>query len=65
MEGTMSFGKTFLTRREANDYLKDQIGKGRFSKFGSERVRLLSKTLFPRTKKRYHVGSYMDWLNWG
>lgn len=62
----MAFGKTFLTRKEASDYLKKQIEKGKISFFSKDHaVRRLSKRVFPRTKKRYHVGTSMDFLNWG
>lgn len=55
--------KTFLTRHEANKYLSNQVEKGNISRHGDVTVRVLSKKLFPRRKKRFMVGSYMEWLN--
>lgn len=63
----MSFGKTFYTRKEAKEYLKKKFGFTTFTQEnghpGGYGVRRLSKKLYPRRKKRYHVGTYMDFLN--
>ncbi len=61
----MAFGKTFLTRKEASDYIKKQNEKNGGLIYSSIAIRRLSKRIFPRTKKRYHVGTSMDFLNWG
>ena len=49
----MSFGKTYLTRTQANQAAKAP----------DVNVRKLSKRLFPHRKKLYHVGTYLDFLN--
>lgn len=55
------FGKAFETRKEANAYLKKLIAKGEGS--GTMAVRKMSKKDFPRRKKLYHVGTYLDFVN--
>lgn len=57
----MAFGKSFHTLKEARAYEKKV--KNREITTGSFAVRKLSKKLFPRRKKRYHVGLYIDFLN--
>lgn len=60
------FGKSFYTLKEANAYLKKIDPQGRNSgpdSLGTLAVRRMSKKLYPRRKKRYHVGNYMEWLN--
>ncbi len=61
----MAFGKTFLTRKEASNFMKKQNKKNGGLIYTNLAIRKLSKRLFPRTKKRYHVGTSMDFLNWG
>ena len=56
----MAFGKTFLTRKEASAHAKKI--NDRHSRVKVE-VRKLSKKLFPRRKKMFHVGSELDFLN--
>jgi hypothetical protein len=59
MNGT--FGKAFHTRKEANAWKKKLIERGDRS-FGLE-VRKMSKKIFPRRKKLFHVGTKIDFLN--
>ena len=54
------FGKAFKTRSEAKKHLKKIEAKG-FTRDAS--IRKMSKKLHPRRKKLYHVGTYMDFLN--
>jgi hypothetical protein len=56
----MTFGKAFHTREEANDHLKQLKHKGRGRDCD---VRKMSKKIHPRRKKLFHVGSWMDFLN--
>ncbi|RPI56483.1 MAG: hypothetical protein EHM49_00375 [Deltaproteobacteria bacterium] len=57
----MSFGKTFHTYKEAKHYLKKR--EARKLLYPKETIRKLSKKLFPRRRKLYHVGTYIDFLN--
>ena len=57
----MAFGKTFHTLKEARTHLKKLKSKTVFS--DDLQIRKLSKKFFPRTKKRFHVGTMIDWLN--
>ncbi len=52
------FGKSFHTRKEANAEVRKQAILGNVVQ-----VRKLSKKLFPRRKKLFHVGTEMEWLN--
>ena len=54
----MAFGKAFKTIAEANREVKKQAEKGR-----QVEIRKMSKNLFPRRKKLYHVGSRIEFLN--
>lgn len=56
----MAFGKAFKTRKEANDHLKKLKEKGIAS--GIE-IRKMSKKIHPRRKKIFHVGTFIDFLN--
>ena len=56
----MAFGKAFKTLKEANAHVKKV--NARLS-FGKVEVRKLSKKLFPRRKKLFHVGNSLDFLN--
>jgi len=56
----MAFGKVFGTRKEANQHLeKVQVR----SDEGGLGVRKMSKKVFPRRKKLFHVGTFIDFLN--
>jgi hypothetical protein len=61
-EVTMAFGKAFKTRKEAEAHLKKlrDAGKDPWKDLG---IRRLSKKLFPRRTKVFHVGSHLDFLN--
>jgi hypothetical protein len=61
MEGmTMgAFGRAFATRKEANAFLKKHDPHG----WKGESVRKMSKKLFPRRKKLFHVGTDLDFIN--
>lgn len=54
----MAFGKVFYTLKEARVYQVKQKEKGE-----NVDIRKMSKKIHPRRKKRYHVGYYMDYLN--
>lgn len=54
----MSFGRSFKTRPEAKRYMKAQTLKGNHVE-----IRKLKKKLFPRRTKLYHVGTWLDFLN--
>ncbi len=56
----MSFGKALKTRKEANAHVK-KVNEG--NGFDSAEVRKLSKKEFPLRKKLFHVGTFIDWLN--
>jgi len=56
----VAFGKAFKTLKEAKDFLKKQESTMMHS--GME-VRKMSKKLFPRRKKLFHVGTETDFLN--
>lgn len=57
----MSFGRSFHTLKEARAY-KKKVKNTKIT-IGDFKVRQLSKKLFPRRKKLYHVGSHLDFLN--
>ena len=57
----MAFGKTFHTLKEARREAK-KINETTLEKVD---VRKLNKKWFPRTKKLFHVGTGLDFLNWG
>lgn len=54
-----AFGRAFETRKEANAFLKKNDPYG----WKGESVRKMSKKLFPRRKKLFHVGTELDFLN--
>jgi hypothetical protein len=54
------FGKSFNTLKEARVELKKR--EARRPQRDLE-IRYLSKKAHPRRKKRYHVGTYLEWLN--
>ncbi len=58
----MPFGKSFHTRREAIAELK-RIKKKKGFLSDSFKVRKMSKITFPLRKKLFHVGSYIEFLN--
>lgn len=58
----MAFGKAFKTLKEARAYAKKRHPNYK-TDLVSFSVRLMPKRLFPRRTKRYHVGTYMDYLN--
>ena len=49
--------KTFYTRKEANTFLKSQHPGQRLEIFR------FTKKRWPKRKKRYFVGTYIEWLN--
>jgi len=53
------FGKAFATRKEANAHLKAMQAKG---ESGMD-VRKMSKKDHPRRKKLFHVGTFINFLN--
>ena len=55
----MSFGKSFKTLGEAKTHIKILKERSR----SDVAIRKLKKSLFPRRKKLYHVGTYLDFLN--
>lgn len=57
--------KFFYTRKEAIAELKKRYPhlEDPNTNCDGVSVRLLSKKIWPRRKKRYFVGSYLDWLN--
>lgn len=55
----MSFGKAFKTRKEANALAKKLNSKS----LCKVEVRKMSKKLFPRRKNLFHVGTFIDFLN--
>lgn len=61
----MSFGKSFRTRKEANAHLKKMRHKGLAGFPGSNdfTVRKMPKKDHPRRKKLFHVGGFIDFLN--
>jgi hypothetical protein len=61
----MAFGRAFETRKEAEKFLNERfnqyrVDQGHINGYG---VRLMPKRLFPRRKRRYHVGTYLDYIN--
>ena len=58
----MSFGKAFETRVEANREVKRIKSKG-FTVSSDLAVRKMNKKIHPRRKKLFHVGSFMEFLN--
>jgi hypothetical protein len=59
----MAFGKSFKTLKEARAHLKLEKQKNWAWESSSIEIRKFSKKLHPRKKNRYHVGTYLDWLN--
>ena len=59
----MTFGKAFATRAEAKAHLKKIDPTGRKQQSHQLAIRKMSKKLFPRRKKLFHVGDEMDFLN--
>ena len=57
----VTFGKAFYTYKEALKYIKDLDNKGKSTK--DLDIRKMSKKIHPRRKKLYHVGTYLDFLN--
>lgn len=55
------FGKSFHTKKEANEHLEKV--KNRSFPGSDLQVRKMSKKLFPRRKKLFHVGTYIDFIN--
>ncbi len=54
----MAFGKAFHTRKEAEAHTKKLRTKGQVVE-----IRKMSKKIHPRRKKMFHVGSFIDFLN--
>jgi hypothetical protein len=59
----MSFGKSFRTRKEANEHLRKMQHKGLAGNGRDFTVRKMSKKDHPRRKKLFHVGGFIDFLN--
>ena len=55
----MAFGKAFETLKEARAHKKKVNPLG----YRDVEIRKMSKKVHPRRKKLYHVGSYIDYLN--
>jgi len=55
------FGKSFATKAEANRELKKRGGPGMWD--DGLRIRKISKGVHPRRKKPWHVGTFMDFLD--
>jgi len=53
------FGKAFHTRKEATAHAMKMRAKGRMD----VEVRKMSKKNHPRRKKLFHVGTFIDFLN--
>lgn len=53
------FGKAFRTKVEAKAFLKAKELKGN----RDLEIRKMSKKLFPRREKLWHVGTFVDFLN--
>ena len=63
----MSFGKAFHTRKEAAVHLKRvKDGLERRDAFVTDdfTIRKMSKKIHPRRKKLFHVGTFLDFLNY-
>ncbi len=56
----MGFGKAFHTRKEASAYLKR---KEAVEGLRGLAIRKMSKKVFPRRKKLFHVGTASDFIN--
>ena len=56
----MAFGKAFETRKEAEAHAQKVNNRPGFVEV---QVRKLNKKLFPRRKKLFHVGTFIDFLN--
>ena len=54
----MAFGKAFKTIKDAQIEVKKRAAKGNIVE-----VRKLSKKLFPRRTKMFHVGTELEFLN--
>jgi len=59
----MSFGKSFETKKEADAHLKKLKAKGLTMTPTDLDVRRMNRISFPRRKKLWHVGSYLDFCN--
>ena len=62
----MEFGKAFHTRKEAETHLKRvKNGLERRNAFVTDDfgIRKMSKKIHPRRKKLFHVGTFIDFLN--
>jgi hypothetical protein len=59
----MCFGKAFATRKEAKAHLDKIDPSGNKQKSQRLTIRKMSKKIFPRRKKLFHVGDEMDFLN--
>lgn len=60
----MAFGKSFHTRAEARKEIERLKARGEFiDGVNGHCIRKMPKKNFPRRKKLYHVGSYIDYLN--
>ncbi len=57
----MAFGKSFKTMKEARAHLVKVKARAFTPKTFD--IRRLSKKMFPRRKNLYHVGSYIDFIN--
>lgn len=55
----MAFGKAFETLKEARAHQKKVNPLGH----RDVEIRKMSKKVHPRRKKLYHVGSYIEYLN--
>jgi len=55
------FGKSFKTKPEANRELKRLGGASQHD--SGLHIRKMSKKLFPRRKKLWHVGTYLEFIN--
>ena len=57
------FGKAFTTLKEARRYAEKQNKDSLYVYDQNVQVRKMSRKLFPRRKKLYHVGTETDFLN--
>ena len=56
----MAFGRAFETRKEAEEHAQKVNNRPGFVEV---QVRKLNKKIFPRRKKLFHVGTFIDFLN--
>ena len=59
----MAFGKSFHTLKEARAYRDKQLKSGKGYNSFDYGIRKMVKKNHPRKKKLYHVGTYIDFLN--